>query len=72
MTELPNLPESPETVAEWQEAVDAASIVLNLAYAEHGGSAEGKHQETIERAFDLIERGQALGIEPREEGFEGG
>jgi hypothetical protein len=40
---------------------------LSLAYAEQGGSAKGEHEETIERASDLIERGKALGIEPRED-----
>lgn len=64
LSEVPTLPPEPTTIAEWQEAVDTASVVLNLAYAEQGSSVEGEHEGTIKRAMDLIERGQALGVEP--------
>jgi len=70
MIELPNLPESPATAAEWQEAVQIAHVGLILATEDQGGSATGEHEAYIERAFDLIERGQALGIEPREDEYE--
>jgi hypothetical protein len=69
--ELPNLPKDPTTLTEWQEAVDIAQVGLILATEEQGVSTRGEHEEYIERALDLIERGQALGIEPKEEEFEG-
>jgi hypothetical protein len=67
---LPNLPESPEMAAEWQDAVDAASIVLNLAYAEQGRRPRESTRRLSSERFALIERGKALGIESREDGFE--
>lgn len=57
-------PVEPVTPEQWQEAVDAASFALAVDAAMQYGLVTGPAID-VDRCVDLLERGKALGYQPR-------
>jgi hypothetical protein len=55
---------TPETPAEWQEAVNAAEFMLLLDSARQYGLVSGGPEGDLERCRDMLKRGADLGYTP--------
>lgn len=55
----------PETLQEWQTAVDAAHVALAVdAAREYGLIAISRRTVDVQRCIELLSRGKAQGVEP--------
>ena len=55
---------NPETVEEWQEAVDAAEFFLTMDSARQYGLVQTDMRVNAERCEELLRRGKERGIVP--------
>lgn len=58
-------PAEPQTPDEWQEAVDAAELLLHIVSAEAFGLLVSTLEINIERGDDVLAAGHERGITPR-------
>lgn len=56
---------SPKTSGEWQDAVDAAHVLLLVDSARQYGLITGGPKVNVERAVQLLRHGKQRGIHPR-------
>lgn len=64
-------PKDPETLEEWQAAVDAADALLHLDAAQLDGTIRGGPDVDVARCWDLIYRAEELhGIVPMTDAVE--
>lgn len=54
----------PNSPAEWQGAVDVAYVMLLIDSAKLYGLVSGGPEVNVERAQDIIRRGEELGVVP--------
>lgn len=57
-------PFDPKNDAEWQQAVDAAHVLLLVESARAYGLVTGGPNVNVDRCREILERGQNLGISP--------
>ena len=55
----------PQTRAEWQEAADAAQMMLALESCKLYGLLQGGPHVNVMRCEEILERARAKGIDPR-------
>lgn len=55
---------TPQTDAEWQEAVDAAHVLLLVESSRVYGLITGGPTANVDRCREILERGQQRGISP--------
>ena len=66
-----NPPTDPQTLEEWQNAVDAADALLKLDAARMYGLVTGGPEVDTERCWEMIHRAAEMyGIEPAEDAVE--
>lgn len=61
-------PQEPKTVAEWQEALDQAEMLLRLDACRLYGLITGGPKVNVDRCVELLRRGKAKGYLPSEAG----
>lgn len=63
-------PQDPKTVAEWQEALDQAEMLLRLDACRLYGLITGGPKVNVDRCVELLKRGKAKGYLPSEAGVQ--
>lgn len=61
---------NPTTPAQWQEAVNAAHVLLLVESARYYGLITGGPEVNIDRCNELLAEGRSLGIEPSSNALE--
>ena len=63
-----NKPKDPKTVAEWQEALDQAEMLLRLDACRCYGLITGGPTVNVDRCVEILRRGKSKGYLPTEAG----
>jgi hypothetical protein len=60
----------PITIAEWQEASDAAEACLLLESTRQYGLVQGGPRVNVDRCVELLDRAKRLGVRPSKRGVD--